>query len=80
MKALLFLISLFITIYLSGCAGCSNSERKGQHSKRGREKPNLPINNTPKEREPKPEDSTRDGSTSKNIPSFKVIAIIGIRE
>lgn len=80
MKVLLLLISLFTTIYLSGCAGCSNSERKGRHSNRGRERKVLPINDTlslaPKGQVSNTKGSIHDSLLSQNILSYKVIAII----
>lgn len=80
MKGLLLLICLFATMYISGCAGCSNSERQRKHSKNKIEIPNLSTHDSlsiiPKQQEPKIEDSPQKYSITQNTQSFKVIGII----
>lgn len=81
MKVLLLLISIFTTIYLSGCAGCSNSERKGRHSKNNKERQTLPVvvdtlNLDSSVRKTNIEKIGQLDITSQDMPSFKVIGII----
>jgi len=80
MKALLLLISIFSTIYFSGCAGCSNSERKGRHNKHDNERELLArtdkLNIDSTVRITNIEEPVKVDTTLQEMPSFKVIGII----
>lgn len=80
MKTLLLLISLFTIIYLSGCAGCSNSEKQRRHTKHYKDKSILPKNGIldlgPNGKNTIAEEPTQSDTISQYITSFKVIGII----
>jgi micrococcal nuclease len=80
MRILPVLVSLFTIIYLSGCAGCSDSERhrRYNHSVVDKSIPskNTTLNSDSKDIKNNIEEFSQIDIISQNIASFKVIAII----